>query len=181
MQESFKPLKKKNSKVVAAENREYVRQRKNGEITSMKTKFSKLNNCLLGGIELNTITCIAAMSGAGKSTLSKCIRDSFTEFNEEQKFKQYIFNFEMISHQQIARSIITESEITMKELYSVNEPLSDKTYDVLGRYYEKLSERDIDFIDVAGNAKMICNSILHYWKTECKLVVYLEQVLSSNV
>jgi len=168
MQESFKPLKKKNSAIVAAENKEYVRKRKDGEITSMKTKFTKLDKCLMGGVELNTITCISALSGAGKSTLSKCFRDSFVDLNKDQHFKQYIFNFEMISHQQIARSIVSEAEISIKELYSVDTPLSEQTYDALDRYYTGLAERDIDFIDVAGSAKMICNSLLYYWKTECK-------------
>ena len=75
-------LKKLDSAEVVRQNREYVRQRKEGEITSMKTKFTKLNNCLMGGIELDTITCISAMSGAGKSTLSKCFRDSFVALRD---------------------------------------------------------------------------------------------------
>lgn len=168
MSESSNIMRKISSAEVAKQNREYVRQRKDGEITSMKTKFTKLNKCLMGGIELDTITCIAAMSGAGKSTLSKCFRDSFVDLNTDQKFKQYIFNFEMIAHQQIARSIVSEAKMSLKELYSVEEPMSQNTYDALERYYDNLAERDIDFIDVAANPRVICNSLLTYWKEECK-------------
>lgn len=90
-----KLMKKLSSVEVVAQSKEYTRQRMTGEITSLKTKFPKLNSCLMGGLELDTILCISALSGAGKSTLSKCIRDSITNLNPSQKFKQYICNFEI--------------------------------------------------------------------------------------
>jgi len=88
-------MKKTSSKHVAKENYKYVYDRMMGNISSLKTKFPRLDSCLLGGIELDTILCISAMSGAGKSTLSKCVRDSISDLNKDQKFKQYIFNFEI--------------------------------------------------------------------------------------
>lgn len=161
-------MKKKSSREVVEDNLEYVRQRKDGEISSLRTKFSKLNSSLMGGIELDTITCISALSGAGKSTLSKCIRDSITTLNRSQKFKQYIFNFEMLAHQQIARSIVTETKIPLKTLYSVDEKLTDVQFDALKEYYDSLAERDIDFIEVPSNPETIADSIVYYWENECK-------------
>ena len=169
-QSSRKPkiMKKLSSKEVVAQSKEYTRQRKDGEIASLKTKFEKLDSCLMGGIELDTITTISALSGAGKSTLSKCIRDSFVEKNPDQKFKQYIFNFEMVAHQQIARSIVADARIGLQELYSVNEPLPQETFDALDEHYRKLEERDIDFIEVPADARTIVDSLVYYWETECK-------------
>lgn len=161
-------MQKLSSREVAALNMEYVRQRKDGEIASLRTKFPKLNNSLMGGIELDTITCISALSGAGKSTLSKCIRDSVTSLNPNQKFKQYIFNFEMLAHQQIARSIVAETKMPLKQLYSVEEKLTQAQFDALSEYYESLAERDIDFIEVPSNPEAIVNSIVYYWENECK-------------
>ena len=163
-----KIMKKWSSKEVVAQNKEYTRQRKDGEIKSMATKYPKLNSCLMGGIEMDTITCISALSGAGKSTLSKTFRDSFVEKNPDTKFKQYIFNFEMIAHQQIARSIVADAKIGLQELYSTQEPLSDEKFESLDEYYDKLSERDIDFIEVGADPRTIVDSIIYYWKTECK-------------
>lgn len=161
-------MNKLSSAEVSAQNLEYVRQRKDGEISSLKTKFPKLNKCLMGGIENNTITCISALSGAGKSTLSKCIRDSITDLNKDQKFKQYIFNFEMLSHQQVARSIVAETKIPLQKLYSVEEPLSDAQFEALKEYYDSLADRDIDFIDVPSTPENIVDSIVYYWENECK-------------
>lgn len=161
-------MKKTSSVDVAAQNREYVRQRMAGEISSLKTKFPKLNSSLMGGIEADTITCISALSGAGKSTLSKCIRDSITTLNPDQKFKQYIFNFEMLAHQQIARSIVAETKMPLKDLYSVEEPLPQASYDALEEYYKDLANRDIDFIEVPSTPEDIVNSIVYYWESECK-------------
>lgn len=94
MSKSFS-LPKLSSVEVVKQNLEYVDQRRKGLITSLKTKFSKLNKSLMGGLEWDTILCISALSGSGKSTLSKCIRDSLVTENPNQKFKQYIFNFEI--------------------------------------------------------------------------------------
>lgn len=86
---------KLDSKTVVEQSKEYVRQRKDGEISSYKTKLKKLNRALMGGIEGNTILCISALSGAGKSTLAKVLRDSIADLNPTQKFKQYLFNYEI--------------------------------------------------------------------------------------
>jgi hypothetical protein len=169
MSKSFKIMNKLSSTEVVAQNKEYVEARRKGLITSIRTKFPKLNKNLMGGIENDTITTISALSGAGKSTISKCFRDSFVTFNKKMKFKQYVFNFEMISHQQIGRSIVTESRVGLKDLYSVEEPLTDEQYKMLESYWDTLASRDIDFIDVPDTPDNIVNSIVHYWEKECKI------------
>jgi replicative DNA helicase len=161
-------MRKKSAKQAAAENLDYVEKRMNGDITSLKTKFPKLDASLMGGIELDTIMCISALSGAGKSTLSKCVRDSITTLNTDQNFKQYIFNFEMLAHQQIARSVVTDSRMKLRDLYSVDEPLTDKQFEALKEYYDELGKRDVDFIDVPNTPKAIADSIIYYWENECK-------------
>jgi replicative DNA helicase len=164
-----KVMKKLSSAEVVAQNLDYVDKRRKGLIKSLKTKFPRLDNYLMGGIELDTILCISALSGAGKSTLSKCIRDSMWQLNTDVKFNQYIFNFEMVAHQQIARSIVAGSKIPLKKLYSVEQPLTDLQFEELGKYYDELKKREgIWFIENPGTAKDIVESLWHYYKTECK-------------
>lgn len=170
MQESYSISKKSSSKSVVNQARQYIDDRRKGLITSLKTKYLKLDSVLMGGIEQNSILTIAAPSGCGKSTFSKTIRDSFVSENPTQKFKQYVFNFEMISFQQISRTIVSEADIALKDLYSVDSPLSDEKFDDLEKYFTSLSERDIQFIDVPGSPKEIAKSILVYWEKECKPV-----------
>ena len=101
-----KILEKFSSDEVVKRNLKYVDDRRKGLIKSLETKFPRLNKKLMGGIELDTITCVAALSGAGKSTISKCLRDSIYELNKEVDSKQYVFNFEMLAHQQIGHNQI---------------------------------------------------------------------------
>lgn len=168
MSQSSKISNKLSSEEVVRQNLEYVDQRRKGLITSLKTKYPKLNSALMGGLEWDTILCISALSGAGKSTLSKTIRDSMVDLNKDQKFRQYIFNFEMVSHQQIARSIVTEADIGLRELYSVDRPLTNEEFNFLKKYYEDLSKRDISFIDVPNTPEVIVNSLVYYWEKECR-------------
>lgn len=171
MQQSSKPiqvLKCMSSADVVAQNRKYVEDRRKGLIKSLKTKYPKLNSFLMGGLEENTILCISALSGGGKSALSKTIRDSLADLNKDQKFKQYIFNFEMIAHQQIARSIVSLGKVPIRMLYSVDRPLSDNEMDQLEVYYKELAKRDISFIDVSGTAETISNTLKYRWTADCK-------------
>lgn len=170
MPNSVKTVSPKVSAIDAAiQSLQYVDDRRCGRVKSLQTKFQRLNNYLLGGIENNTILCLSALSGAGKSTLSKCIRDSINSLNPEIAFNQYVFNFEMLSFQQISRSIVSESGLPLKKLYSVEEPLNEEDYANVLQHYEEMKKRDnIWFIEVPGTADTIANSIMHYYKTECK-------------
>lgn len=171
-----KILPKFSSSDVVDKNLKYVDDRRHGRIKSLETKFPRLNKKLMGGIELDTITCISALSGAGKSTISKCIRDSIYDLNKDIPNKQYVFNFEMLAHQQIGRSVVTASNKSLNKLYSIDDKLSDTEFAFLKTYYEGLRHRDIDFIETADTAETIANSIVWYWKTECqphgKVLVY---------
>ena len=66
---NVKILEKFSSAHVVEKNLKYVDDRRKGLIKSLETKFPRLNKKLMGGIELDTITCVAALSGAGKSCL----------------------------------------------------------------------------------------------------------------
>ncbi len=162
-------LQKHTARTVANQSMEYVDGRRKGLITSLLTKYTRCNRYLMGGIELNTIIGISAMSGAGKSTLSKTIRDSIWELNPTMDFNQYLFNFEMVAHAQAARSVVTMGDISMHKLYSVDEPLSDVEFNRLKVYYESLASREgVFFIETPETADVIRDSLLHYYKTECK-------------
>ena len=162
-------MKKLSAVTVAEQNRQYVEDRKNGLITSLKTKFPRLDNYLLGGIEPNSILCISAPSGAGKSTLGKCLIDSICQLNPNIDFNLYKFNFEMVSHQVAARSIVTASNFSLKKLYSIEEPLSDEEYKSLLKYYDELKKRtNVWFIETPSTPANIVNSLLMYYKKECR-------------
>lgn len=167
-QSSFKPLSFITSKEAAEQNLKYVDDRRKGLISSFKTKFLRFNKVIMNGLEDNTIICISALSGAGKSTLSKCFRDSISDLNPTRKFKQFIMNFEMVSHSQISRSVVAKSRMKLHKLYSVDDPLTDEEFNNLTKYYRELAKKEIYFIDVPDTAERIVKSLYYYWLNYCK-------------
>jgi replicative DNA helicase len=148
----------------------YVQKRRNGEIPSLKTKFNKLNEQLMGGLELNSIITISALSGGGKSTLSMNIRNSIAELNSVLPIVQIIFNFEMLAHHQIGRYMSNKVRIKLKDLYSSNTILTDSQYsDIMKRYDDwEAKNYPMYFVEVSDSAKKIKQSLWYYYETLCK-------------
>lgn len=169
MSESKIILQKKSIETVVDENAKYIDDRRHGRITSLKTKYSRLNRFIMGGLETNTIIGISAMSGAGKSTLAKEIRDSIWELNPTMDFNQYLFNFEMVALAQISRSLVTSTGKSMHDLYSVDRPMNDSEFDALNDYYKELKRRKgVFFIETPATAEVIKDSLLEYYVKECR-------------
>lgn len=77
----------------------------------------------MAGLEWNSICAICALSGAGKSTIANLCRNYAA--NTEKEAIILSWNFEMLAHKQIARQIVNEHKIPLRDLYSADEPLSD--------------------------------------------------------
>jgi replicative DNA helicase len=146
----------------------HIDDRRKGLIKALKTKYLKLNYWMAGGIELDTIMCVSALSGGGKSTITKTLRDSIAEMNKDLKIKQLIFNFEMLAHHQASRSLSAKKKMPLRNIYSVDEPLSDEEFEYIKTYYEELAKRDIDFVEVSGTAVQIARTIYGTWRDHCK-------------
>jgi replicative DNA helicase len=159
---------------VADDNLEYIDNRRKGLITSLKSKFTRLDKYLMGGFEDCTITTLAAMSGAGKSTLAKTITDSFFEYNKDKEFVIVYLNFEMVSHHMMSRSAVSKRKIKLQDLYSVDEALSDEEFEQIKQYYSLLKKRNAKFIEVTGTATQIYNTLLKLWgENRDKTLVYI--------
>lgn len=157
-----------SSREVAAQNLKYVDDRRKGLITSTKTKFDKFNNALMGGIEDNNIVTISAMSGAGKSTLAKSIRDSLPILNTNRRIKQLLFNYELIAHQQLGRSVSTKFKKSLHDLYSVNEYLTDEEFERLKPYYDELANRGVYFVEKPMTPTQMYQTMCDFYEQECR-------------
>lgn len=149
------------------ESEKYIKGRADGSITSIKTKFKKLDRRILGGFETNTICYLSAISGGGKSTISKCIRDSISIYNKK-KYKYIVINSEMLALHQIGRSMVSKTKIKLDKLYSVDEPLTDEELQGLKQYYNELKNTDTYFVEKALEPKELINILYNFWKTECE-------------
>lgn len=164
---SYLPLVTFNDALL--QSRDYLIGRREGTITSLKTKFPKLDKKLMGGLELNTIMALGARSGCGKSTLAKAIRNSISELNNLPIYT-FVFNFEMLAKQQISRELSTKLKTPLSKLYSVDEMLSDADFDLVEKQYVTMQNLNpnIFFIEVSDNAEQIKKSLLYYYETIVK-------------
>ena len=119
-QESFKDLKIKSFKEAAAEELKYMQMRKEGKITSLKTRWNKFNQVSMNGLEWGSITTIAGISGSGKTAILNEMETSLFELNPDDDFAVLSFNFEMVARRLVGRKISAKLNKTMKQLYSAD-------------------------------------------------------------
>jgi len=153
------------------DNIEYVRKRASGEIKALGTCYNKLNKALGGGFESNTILTLSGLSGGGKSTLSKRLMNSITDnvISNGRNCVSLSFNFEMLAHKTVGREISNMSKMTLKELYSSENPLAEFAIDRLVRqYYDKINKYPIIYVEEPENHITIGNSIYYYWNKLCR-------------
>lgn len=99
---------------------EYIRGRREGEITSLVTPWKKFNDAHIDGIEMQRIITIGGMSGSGKSLIGNQIEKNLHILNPREDFMILNFNFEMASRDIIIRGIIADLNIDNRELLSAD-------------------------------------------------------------
>lgn len=72
MEQSCFKLKIRPISVVTDEALSYIKARKDNDITSLATRWKKLNMCCMGGIEPNCVYTIAGISGSGNKSFTSC-------------------------------------------------------------------------------------------------------------
>lgn len=156
---------------VVRDNIDYVRKRASGEIKALETCYTKLNKAIGGGFESNTILTLSGLSGGGKSSLSKRIMNSITE-NVIKSGRNCIalsFNFEMLAHKTVGREIANMSKMTLKQLYSSDNPLSEYAINKLVKeHYDKINKNPIIYVEEPEDHVTIGNTIYYYWNKLCK-------------
>ena len=124
-QTSTKTLSFRHISSATNEAVEYIRKRKNHEITSLRTRWNKFNKNCMGGIEPNTIYTIVGISGSGKSSFVNTLETDLIDLNSNQDVIVLNFSFEMLSSRQVGRKLSSKLRQTTTELYSANIELED--------------------------------------------------------
>lgn len=138
---------------------------RNGEKKFIKTGFEVLDSVFFKGLETNRIIIIAALSSVGKTTYTMQLRDNILKLNDNVEWLS--FNFEMIASDIIDSTISSELNITLRELYSVDDKISDSIIARIKDHFNK-NKKPISFIDVPIDYVSIANIIYTYWKEKCK-------------
>lgn len=102
----------------------YIIKRMEGEITSMKTGFSKLDKCMIDGIEWSSTLTIGGRPSVGKSAFSDCIIDGAFKSNLGPDglptFDLLDFNWELSSKVILLRRLSAEMKESYKHIISAD-------------------------------------------------------------
>jgi replicative DNA helicase len=173
--------------VVAQEAINYIRGRREHNIVSLKTRWSKFNKQCMGGIEPNTVYTIAGISGSGKSSFVNELTTDVIDLNPNEDIIILSFSLEMVGFRQVGRTLSNKLRKTTSTLYSSETDLDDNTFKEVIRVSNQLKEYPIYFVDNPGTPEDVRRIINEFYFTYVKdtgkhfLIVYDHTLLTKQV
>lgn len=73
----------------------YIEDRKDKKIKSLRTRWHKFNKLCMGGIEPNAIYTVTGISGSGKSSFVNTLETDLIDYNRDEKIVVLSFNYEI--------------------------------------------------------------------------------------
>jgi replicative DNA helicase len=173
--------------VVTNEAVRYIAGRRNNEIVSLKTRWSKFNKQCMGGIEPNTVLTIAGISGSGKSSFANLITTDVIDLNPQEDIIVLNFSLEMVGFRQVGRTLSNKLRRTTSTLYSSEKSLDDETFRNVINVTNQLKEYPIYFVDSPTTPTQVENIIYEFYNTYIKgtnkhfLIIYDHALLTKQV
>lgn len=173
--------------VVANEAVRYIAGRRNNEIVSLKTRWSKFNKQCMGGIEPNTVLTIAGISGSGKSSFANLITTDVIDLNPQENIIVLNFSLEMVGFRQVGRTLSNKLRRTTSTLYSSEKSLDDETFRKVISVTNQLKEYPIYFVDSPTTPTQVESIIYEFYNTYVKgtnkhfLIIYDHALLTKQV
>ena len=173
--------------VVAQEAINYIKGRREHNIVSLKTRWSKFNKQCMGGIEPNTVYTIAGISGSGKSSFVNELTTDVIDLNPNEDIIILSFSLEMVGFRQVGRTLSNKLRKTTSTLYSSETDLDENTFKEVVRVSNQLKEYPIYFVDNPGTPEDVRRIINEFYFTYVKdtgkhfLIVYDHTLLTKQV
>lgn len=173
--------------MVTQEAIDYIKGRKNNTISSLKTRWNKLNKQCMGGIEPNTVYTISGISGTGKSSFANSIQTDIIDLNPNKDIIILTFSLEMVGFRQIGRTLSNKLKKTTSTLYSSETSLDDETFKNVINVSNQLKEYPVYFVDKPSTPMQVKDIIdqfyIKYVKNTNKhfIVIYDHALLTMQI
>lgn len=149
--------------VVAQEAVNYIAGRREHNITSLKTRWTKFNKQCMGGIEPNTVYTIAGISGSGKSSMANLIQTDIIDLNPNEDIIVLTFSLEMVGFRQVGRTLSNKLRRTTSTLYSSETDLDESTFKDVINVSNQLKKYPIYFVDNPSTPTQVNNIIRWFY------------------
>lgn len=154
--------------VVAQEAVNYIAGRREHNITSLKTRWTKFNKQCMGGIEPNTVYTIAGISGSGKSSMANLIQTDIIDLNPNEDIIVLTFSLEMVGFRQVGRTLSNKLRRTTSTLYSSETDLDENTFKDVINVSNQLKKYPIYFVDNPSTPTQVNNIIQWFYNKYVK-------------
>lgn len=155
------------------ESLSYLKGRKEGTITSIKTPWTSFNNATLDGIEWHSTTVIGARPATGKTIIKTLLVNGAFTYNPGMKFRVLEFQFEMLGRNSIIREYSTHTGKSYKQLCSAdltNGILTDEEFESCRLYAKTRKDLPIDIVEEPCTVEEFKEIIHEYMMLHSNLV-----------
>lgn len=137
----------------------------------LKTRFPFLNDAL-GLVQKDITHIIGARPGKGKTAFNIILNDDIPELNPNVEVASIGLNFEMANYQSFNRYLSKRTKLTLHQLMSIREPLSQQMYDMVVRAGNSLkSRKHFYMLDIPVEVDKIENLVIEFalrFEEECE-------------
>ena len=153
----MKSLGFQHIKVAARQSIAVVKASREGRRPLLFTKWPKLNRQLLGGFQPGKMYVIGGRPGTGKSAFSNQMIFDILDNAKLMNMKLVVFywSFEMPGYQQLLRSASKDTKKDMATLYSVEQQLTENSFQAFIKSVSKYMKYPVYFMNKARTAKQI--------------------------
>jgi replicative DNA helicase len=168
----------------AQEAVEIVHGRKNGTIQLLQTRWAKLNDSLMKGIEWNCIFTIGGISGSGKSSIADELETSLIDLNPHEDFVVLSFNWEMVSSRRVLRKISSKVNMSVKQLFSAdNNVVTTDQFNTVVKAANQVYAYPIYYVDTPGTPQDVLDTFFTFRKQfpdKKKFVIFLDHTILTK-
>ncbi len=153
-----------------------------GTVPVLKTRWKRVNDMLLGGLQFGMVYVVAGASGHGKSMFLNNLMRDFTSpvFNSfEKPLKILHFSFEMSAEMELIRRISALSTVGLDKILKADSKLTDIEKSMIYDKLSKIKEPDLYFVEKPGTRMEIAKTIKAFIDNNpnCHYVICLDHTL----
>lgn len=153
----------KNQREAYIESLAYLRDRKSGLITSIKTPWESFNRATTNGIEWNSTTVIGARPATGKTLIKDLLVKGAFIHNPLSSFRVLEFQLEMLGKTTAIRSFSSHLGASYKYLCSAEStPITDEDFELCKNYAREQVQFPIDIVEEAPTVVEFSEIIQEY-------------------
>lgn len=141
---------------------QYLKDRYDGKIRSLKTPWSCLNEATLDGMEWGSVMVIGARPGSGKTAIANMISRSAHSFNPDQDFMCLDFQFEMTDQSTAVRDFTSVFSKSYKELANVGNQMTEYDLKRIQDHVQKKQNSKIFQVSTPMTVERIRSTILAF-------------------